>query len=386
MMGSDDSALVAVSPFHGRTALHCRTNRWSERAGVSLVDVYETLETDYWALDLAGLIDLTGLATLRIAGAEAAAALDHLLVTRASALAPGAMAETLWCSDAGTVIGHGHITRASEEEFLLTAYEPSLAWIEDTFKGFAARVYDITDSLARLRLEGSEAANILETAFLGPHVTLKEGRVIQTTVRGLTVSVARLTKTTRPAFALWTDSERAGSLWDRLMRAGQSLPLRPVGQAAVAVAELEAALPRPGTDYASALSADGLTEAVRPEALGLAGLVDFSKPAFVGRAALSQPTGRVPRRLVSLLVEGRPPEIPVMVYAGTRVVGRTTRAAWSPGLGAGLAMAWLEAGVGANGVGLTLSRLDAAGALACRERPRPAPPVEALAGPPTPQP
>ncbi len=138
--------------------------------------------------------------------------------------------------------------------------------------------------------------------------------------------------------------------------------LRPAGLAALDLARIEAGLILLDVDYTSVRSALSPEQAYSPFEIGLGRLVDFEKPAFVGRAALATEArdGGPARRLVGLVLDwdgierlsarhGLSPVVSagvsraqVPVFAGSRQVGRITSSAWSPTLKQLIALASVD--------------------------------------------
>jgi aminomethyltransferase len=129
-------------------------------------------------------------------------------------------------------------------------------------------------------------------------------------------------------------NEVAPSLWAALLAAG----VRPAGLGARDTLRLEAALPLHGHE---------LGPGITPLQAGLGWVVGWDKTEFRGRAPLlAERAHGVPRRLVGLATDGRqPPREGSTVARDGQPVGVVTSGNFSPMLGHGIALAFVDAAV-----------------------------------------
>jgi len=338
----DDALIVRTSPFHDRTSLVCLTNAWTTISGTTLVSSYRNVELEYWAMfRSAGVVDVSYQIAVRVVGNEAAEALENLILTRIGDLAAGSFFHTAWCTDEGFVVGEGLLLRQDSASFLLLTRAPCVSFIEMACSGFDCTVEIAGDAEAGLELIGPAAPQILESAGFSWAPALHPGSFVSMTVRGVTVHIACLEHGGAPAFAVRTAREGAVLLWDRLRRAGAQSGLLPVGTAAHTIVRLEAGEPAYGLDYMGALVAPSWRLMSTPDAIGFGPMISNGKTRFNGSAALRD-APRPRRRLVSLAVEGAGTLAPAFITAEGLPVGHVTSAAWSPRLGCGLVLAWIE--------------------------------------------
>ena len=130
-------------------------------------------------------------------------------------------------------------------------------------------------------------------------------------------------------------SAAAAELWTAIVAAG----IVPAGLGARDTLRLEAALPLHGNE---------LGPGITPLQAGLGWVVAWGKGDFRGREALARERDAGPtRHLVGISTEGRRPSrhgCPVLVDG--RPVGEVTSGNFSPVLGHGIALAFVEPGVG----------------------------------------
>ena len=108
MMPEPYEAQVLRTPFHSRTAALCQANDWSTWAGYTTVNVFTSVEQEYFAIrNAAAVFDLSPMVKYAITGADAPGFLNRLLTRDIDKLRPGRVGYALWCSDRGTVIADG---------------------------------------------------------------------------------------------------------------------------------------------------------------------------------------------------------------------------------------------------------------------------------------
>jgi aminomethyltransferase len=137
------------------------------------------------------------------------------------------------------------------------------------------------------------------------------------------------------------------AVWDRLMEAGRTRGIRPIGSQALDMARIEAGFIMPHVEFVSAEQTIRVGRDRSPFELGLDWLVDFDSGHFTGRRALLAEKARGPRRrLVGLDIEGNKPAHHALIYAdraGTKEAGSVTSALWSPTCKRNIALAMVEA-------------------------------------------
>jgi aminomethyltransferase len=147
-------------------------------------------------------------------------------------------------------------------------------------------------------------------------------------------------------------ADAAEAFFDAVLRTG----VLPAGLGARDTLRLEAALPLHGHE---------LGPGITPLQAGLGWVVGWDKPTFRGRAALLAERDRgVSRRLAGVVAAGRqPPREGGIVVCRDRAVGAVTSGNFSPVLGHGIGLAFLEPAVTAIGTAVEVEqrgrRLDA---------------------------
>jgi aminomethyltransferase len=343
------------TPFHARARALSQLDSFIPWNGYTTVDVFSSVEQEYFAIRNAStLYDLSPMAKYRIAGPDALRFLNRLVTRDLSRLKSNRVSYAVWCDDAGHLIDDGTVFRLGESEYRLCAQERQLDWLLDSAIGFEVEIGDVTDDIAGLALQGPTSYAVLRTLGLKGVERLKPFDIGHFESGGLALTVSRTGFTGDLGYELWLQPRDAESLWDRLMAAGRSRGIKPLGSRALNIARIEAGFLLPNVEFTSAERTLRVGRDRSPLELGLEWLVDFEKGHFTGRRALlAEQRAGVARRLVGLDIEGNKPAHNALVYSarsGRREIGAVTSATWSPTIKRNIALALLDASHGSMGL------------------------------------
>ena len=282
-----------------------------------------------------GVFDLSHLGTVRVTGSGAVGTAQRALTNDAEKLAEGRAHYTLCLDDAGGIVddlllyhlpwGLFAVPNAANAGAVLRALERVAA------PGTALR--DVKADLACLAVQGPSSASVLAAAG----VDVEGMRYLD--VRPLEDDgvLARSGYTGERGYELFVPAGDAGALWDRVVAAGAT----PAGLGARDTLRLEMGYPLHGNDISTATSPveAGLTWAVK------------AATDFVGRhafaAALEQGARRRLRGLRAL--QRGIPRAHCAVRDEGEPAGETTSGGFSPTLGIGIALAYLDVAVPPDG-------------------------------------
>jgi aminomethyltransferase len=336
------------TPFHERARELSQVDQYVPWAGYSTVDVFTTVEQEYFAIrNAATLFDLTPMVKYRIAGPDALDYLNRLVTRDLRKLKVGRVSYVVWCNDHGQLIDDGTVFRLGEQEFRLCTAERQLDWLLDSAIGFEVEIEEVTAEIAALAVQGPTSCYVLKRFGLEGVERLKVFEIGQFTVRGRPLTVSRTGFTGDLGYELWMRPADALAIWDELLAAGRTRGIRAIGSQALNMARIEAGFLLPNVDFVNAEHTIRLGRERSPLELGLGWLVDFDKPHFNGRRALIAERRRgAARLLVGLDVAGNKPAHNALLYAeeaGKREVGSVSSALWSPTCKRNLALAIVAA-------------------------------------------
>ncbi|GAA2721338.1 glycine cleavage system aminomethyltransferase GcvT [Actinocorallia aurantiaca] len=288
----------------------------------------------------AGIFDISHMGEIFVTGEQAAEALDHALVGKASALEAGRARYTMIVDPEGRVLDDLIVYRLSLHGFLVVANASNAPVVAEELRrraaDFEASVDDQSENYALIAVQGPKAQAILERLTDADLAGLKYYAMISGTVGGVVAFIARTGYTGEDGFELFVEAGDAVPLWQKIVEAGGD-EVVPCGLSARDTLRLEAGMPLYGHE---------LTAELTPYDAGLGRVVRLEKD-FVGRDALAAVAEAEPsRRLVGLVARGR--RVPRAGYAvigddGTEC-GVVTSGAPSPTLGKPIAMAYVGTG------------------------------------------
>lgn len=287
-----------------------------------------TLEEHLACRSGAVMFDVSHLGTVRLTGAQAFDLLQSTFTNDLTKIGPGRAQYTHLLDDTdGSVLddiivwwhpGDDHV-------FDVMPNASNTSRVTDAIGGT-----DITSTRAVIAVQGPSAHQLVASVF-PEAAAVGRFRVAECTWAGTPVVVAGTGYTGEPGLEIAVPAAHASSLWTALTEAGVS----PAGLGARDTLRLEAGLPLHGHE---------LGPGITPLQAGLSWVVAFDKPAFRGRQALLDERARgVARRLRGISTEGRrPPRADCTVWRDGAEVGTVSSGNFSPVLGHGIAMAFVD--------------------------------------------
>lgn len=330
-----------------RTPLHDRHlalgARMVDFGGYDMPLQYTSIREEHLAVrERAGLFDVSHMSEVSFGGAAAEATVQRLVANDVSCLEPGGALYGVMCNDSGGIVDDVIVYRGlSGAHFLVVAnaarHDADLAWMHTHLTGEVG-LHDASDELALLAVQGPAAVSIVAQLCDTDIDGLRPFHSRSARLAGLDAQVSVVSRTGytgEDGVEIYIDAERAGELWDALLRTGRGAGLQPAGLGARDTLRLEAGLRLYGQD---------MDEATDPYSAGLGWTVKLAKGDFVGRAALQALRDQGPRRrTVGLRFEGRaiPRHGQAVLRDGARV-GEVTSGTYSFTLGCGIATALVE--------------------------------------------
>jgi folate-binding protein YgfZ len=286
---------------------------------------------------------------LEFTGNDRAAFLHNLCTNNVRALQPGQGCEAFITNVQGKTIGHGHIFCGAQSLILETVPAQAVKLLPH-FEKYHIREQvafrDCTPDCCELLVAGDKANDLLRRLVddLPP-----EGRLNHRPVRlaGHEVSLRRVDLCGPRTYLLSGEPSAIEAVWSALGQAGA----RPCGQEALEMARIEAGTPLFGQD----ITDKNLPQELARDALA----ISFTKGCYLGQETVARidALGHVNQTLRGLRFDG--PDVPppgTDLTAQGKAAAHVTSAAFSPRLGAPLALAYVRRGHEAPGTALTSSR------------------------------
>ena len=288
------------TPLH---ALHVALGaRMVPYAGWEMPVQYEGVTQEHGAVrNAVGLFDVSHMGELYCEGPGAGACIDALVTNDVGRLDLGKALYTVACNERGTILDDLIIYRVRETRYLVVCNAANLEKMSAHFARHTqgrCEFSDRSDATALLALQGPHAAEVLRAVDPNsPALALTRFGVIETSLAGLPLTVARTGYTGEDGFELFCARGDAQKLWNLLSEAGKPQGLKPIGLAARDTLRLEARLSLYGHE---------LDEETEPFEAGLGWVVKLDKGEFLGRAALqARKREPSPRKLVGFEMVGR---------------------------------------------------------------------------------
>lgn len=277
------------TPFHERTNILNRTQLWSHWAGyLSAVRYDHSAAVEYFATrNAVALFDTSPLFKYRISGPDAETFLAGVLTRDIRTCPPGSSQYTVWCDDDGYVVEDGLVLHLAENEYLLTSADPNLDYFSRLVGSDDVTVSDVSDDFALLAVQGPHSIDTL--ARVSPEVgRLAYFDVTDTVISDTPVIISRTGFTGDLGYEIWVRSADAVTIWDAVMEAGADYNAIPIGQTALGMARLDAAMLLIDVDFHSSRHAWTTSFKETPDELGLGWMI---RPAddrsFIGKQAIA---------------------------------------------------------------------------------------------------
>lgn len=327
--------------------------RMVDFAGWSMPVQYTSIVDEHHAVrKRAGLFDLCHMGRFEVRGPKAVEAVDAVTTNHVAKMKRGKIRYSLVPNEEGGVRDDILIYRMEDEpggdQNVLLVVNASnrdklMAWFGENLVRPGANLYDRSNELAMIAVQGPEAQSIIapvvdtewteSLSALGYYeITPARIRCTGEEIEGF---VSRTGYTGEDGFELYVPNETAIDLWSAITDLGGDT-LIPCGLGARDTLRLEAGMPLYGHELGEDLS---------PVAANLGFAIKAKKPnGFIGRDAIvdAQQNG-TPRVLRGFTVEGRRiarEDMPI--FLGDKEVGRTTSGAPSPTLEKPIAMAYVD--------------------------------------------
>jgi aminomethyltransferase len=284
------------------------------------------------------VFDVSHLGTLRCAGGGVLDALQWALTNDLRRIAPGRAQYTHLLDELdGHVVDDLIVWWLAPDELLVMPNAsntgPLVAALHDADRRFGSTgdtVEDVTGQRAVLAVQGPQARTLLAPIAPGA-AEVARFHVAPFSWHGAECLAAGTGYTGEDGVEIQVPADRARELLDAVLGTG----IVPAGLGARDTLRLEAGLPLHGHE---------LGQGITPLQAGLSWVVRFDKGDFRGRAALEAERDRgVARRLRGMTTEGRqPPREGAIVLRDGATVGTVTSGNFSPVLGHGIALGFLD--------------------------------------------
>jgi aminomethyltransferase len=246
-----------------------------------------------------GIFDVSHMGDIRLAGADALAAVQHISMNDAARLAVGQAQYSALLYPEGTFVDDVIVHRLAEYEYLLVinagTREKDFNWVRDNTRGFKCKVEHLSDDFTQIAIQGPKGVELLQKLTDTNLSAVKFYWVTRGSVCGLkNILIARTGYTGEDGFEIYIPADESTSVrvWNEILAAGKEFGAVPCGLGSRNTLRLEAKLPLYGHE---------ISDTINVWEAGLDRFCKMEKPDFIGRAALEKAkTAGVNRTLVGL--------------------------------------------------------------------------------------
>lgn len=292
------------------------------------------LAEHHWCRKSAALFDTCHMGQFLFQGEIAVAGIERLFSFRLDTISVGRCRYGFLLNEQGGIIDDLTVYRLAAEQLLVVVNagpeEKDFAAIQAGLQS-CLRFSDRTGQSGKLDLQGPLSREILRQLIGSEVEKIPFFGFRQMTIFGTDAIVSRTGYTGELGYEIYCDNERIVELWQLLLADER---VKPAGLGARDLLRLEMGYSLYGSD---------LDETITPLEAGLERFVDFSRD-FVGREALLRQQAEGLRRVkVAFRVDSRrSPRHGYGIFRQGEQVGTVTSGAFSPMLGCGIGMGYVE--------------------------------------------
>jgi aminomethyltransferase len=287
--------MMRTTPFYPRLSELNQTGLYGHWAGhLSALRYDLSAKHEYFAVrNSAGFFDTSPLYKYQITGPDAERFLAGVMTRDVRRCRPGQAMYTVWCDEAGYVLEDGVLFRHAADDWLLTAADPNLGYLESLVGRLRVSIEDVSPDYGVLAVQGPRSRGIL--ASLAPEVAdLPYFGLTPAKIGDAPVTISRTGYTGDLGFEVYVAADDALGVLDQVIRAGEGQGFRPFGEDALLMLRIEAGLSLIGVEFSSARYAFTDAERFTPKELGFGWMLGKDGAAlgadrpFIGRRAIER--------------------------------------------------------------------------------------------------
>jgi aminomethyltransferase len=287
--------MMKTTPFYPRLNELNQTGLYGHWSGYLSAPRYDlSAKHEYFAVrNSAGFFDSSPLYKYRITGPDSERFLAGVMTRDVRRCRPGQAMYTVWCDEAGYVLEDGVVFRHAADDWLLTAAEPNLGYLDSLVGRLRVSIEDVSQDYGVLAVQGPRSRAIL--AKLAPEVNdLAYFALTPAKIGNAPVTISRTGYSGDLGFEVFVEADDALGVLDKVIQAGDGQGFRPFGEDALNMVRIEAGLSLIGVEFTSARYAFTDAERFTPKELGFGWMLGKGganlgedRP-FIGRRAIER--------------------------------------------------------------------------------------------------
>lgn len=288
----------------------------------------------------AGMFDVSHMGEFIISGPKALDVIQHITTNDASVLSIGKIQYTALTNPQGGIIDDLLVYRTGEEEYYIVVnasnIEKDKAWFLKHMPSEGAQFKDVSDDTCLFAIQGPKAHEVLSQLTTYSISTMENYTCAHIELAGhKNVFISATGYTGAGGFEIYVPNEIAIDVWNKLMKAGASVGMKPVGLGARDTLRLEMGYCLYGND---------ISDTTNPIEAGLGWITKFTKKFTASEIIHEHKQAGVTRQLVGfeMVERGIPRGHYELTDASGNRIGEVTSGTQSPCLGIGIGMGYVE--------------------------------------------
>jgi len=299
-----------------------------------------------WSRSSASIFDICHMGEFIISGKGAKKGLNRILTMELDNMKDGTCHYGFMLNERGGIIDDLIIYKINDNKWMIVVNAATTEKDEAHIKNHlpdGVRLENISNILGKLDIQGPLSKEILK-GFIGDGLEKLDYYTFSFfKILGDDNIISRTGYTGELGYEIYIDNNKIIELWRRLL---EDKRLKPAGLGARDTLRLEMAYPLYGQD---------ITEDTLPQEANLSQFVDFKKD-FIGKEALLKKKEKgIKRKLVCFKTDSRrAPRHNFKIYLHEKEIGIVTSGSFSPSLGCGIGMGYVEEGYDKKGTRITI--------------------------------
>ena len=253
-----------------------------EFSGYELPIEYKGISIEHeYVRTKSGLFDVSHMGEVEIKGNNATEYVQNLVTNNVKKLEDNQILYTMMCYENGSVVDDLLVYKFNENHYYLVVNASNVRkdfdWMNGLKGSYDVELFNISDSMSQVALQGPVAQNILQTLV---DFDLSEIKFFyckrDVKINGINALVSRTGYTGEDGFEIYIKNEDAEKIWDTLLLAGKE-NIMPIGLGARDTLRFEACLPLYGHE---------ISDKINPLEAGLSMFVKLDNDDFCGKSAL----------------------------------------------------------------------------------------------------
>ncbi|MGB5654270.1 MAG: glycine cleavage system aminomethyltransferase GcvT [Robiginitalea sp.] len=309
-------------------------------AGYNMPVSYEGVTVEHQTVrEGVGVFDVSHMGEFLIEGPKALELIQKVTSNDASKLEEGGAQYSCLPNETGGVVDDLIVYRVKPETYLLVVnasnIEKDWAHISKYNEAIGADMRNLSEAYSLLAIQGPKAAEAMQSLSSVDLAGIPFYHFVVGDFAGIPYVIISATGYTGSGgFEIYCKNEEVQQVWDKVMEAGASYGIKPIGLAARDTLRLEMGYCLYGND---------IDDTTSPLEAGLGWITKFTKDFVNSQALKAQKEAGVTRKLVGFELEDR--GIPRQGYTITDAdgapIGEVTSGTMSPSLGKGIGMGYV---------------------------------------------